>query len=50
MGENLRSGFGTWCGIPVVRFFGAPDDGSAVEGSRDAEGPGSVGVLAGEGY
>lgn len=50
MGEKPRSGLGTWCGIPVVRFFGAPDDGTAVEGPGDAEGPGSVGVLAGKGY
>ena len=50
IGEKPRSGLGIWCGIPVVWFFGASDDGTAVERSRDAEGPGSVGVLAGEGY
>lgn len=37
-------------GAPVVGFFSAADDGAAVEGARDDEGPGAVGGLARDGF
>ena len=44
--QEGRAHLGRRARVPIVRLFGAADDGAAVKVARHGEGPGPVGVLA----